>query len=400
MKALQKIISGGLAVCMILPHLTFDRMLDTAAYSMQSNAPDEDVTGIYLNTYYATAGEEIPVTVYANNNEGFASCGVAVKYTAGLTVLTDSSTGSPRFQLDSAYTGWSSTVTADTSRNQVSFSISNNKNSTVNGPIGTFYIRVPSDAQTNAVYTLNLTVTNLTDRYSDPLTYWRESGSVRITAGGTPSSSETTSTTTEAATTTTTTTTSTTTSATTTTTTTTTTTVTTTTVTTTDTEPPETTTTTVSQDNWVYGNLWMSRQPDKTVYEIGETLDLTGAAVSGNGYGNNQRWSFWNEQLVNHPDWVDASAFDSTAAGSYPVYIRTHGCQTSFTVTVNEPAPKPRKGDVDVNGKLEILDAIRLARYLTETGDTLVFDTDQADCNDDNMILLNDLSMLLGWLSQ
>lgn len=73
--------------------------------------------------------------------------------------------------------------------------------------------------------------------------------------------------------------------------------------------------------------------PEKTVYQIGEALDLTGARL----YGSTYRFS--GELLTDHPELVDASDFDNTKSGMYIISVRHNDEIASFSVEVADGAP-------------------------------------------------------------
>ena len=186
--------------------------------------------------------------------------------------------------------------------------------------------------------------------------------------------------------------------------------------------------------------------PAKSVYHVGESLDLTGAMLGGQGFDGTENWSFHQEPLADHPEWVDTSAFDNTTPGTYQIPVRVKGWTVNLTITVlpgeqtttttettmtdttttttttettttettttettttettttetttTEPITPPA-GDVDGNGKLEIADAVRFMRWLAESDAPQPFDDERADLDCDGIITLGDLYILLDRLT-
>ena len=170
--------------------------------------------------------------------------------------------------------------------------------------------------------------------------------------------------------------------------------------------------------------------PAKSVYHVGESLDLTGAMLGGQGFDGTENWSFHQEPLADHPEWVDTSAFDNTAPGTYQIPVRFKGWTVNLTITVlpgeqtttttettatettttttettttettttetTTSGPiAPLAGDTDGNGRLEIADAVRFMRWLAESDEALPFAADEADLDSDGVITLGDLCILL-----
>ena len=115
---------------------------------------------------------------------------------------------------------------------------------------------------------------------------------------------------------------------------------TTTTETTTTTEETTTATTTVQPEV----KLYIDSLPTKTVYEVGEQLDLSGGtfhAYARRSDGTEIQSVINRMESPNSDFTVDTSEFDSTRAGTYNIHITLDlfGMEVteSFTVTVNEP---------------------------------------------------------------
>ena len=74
---------------------------------------------------------------------------------------------------------------------------------------------------------------------------------------------------------------------------------------------------------------------------------------------------------------------------------------TGDTTTTTEEALAKIKGDVNQNGEIDIADAVLLVRYVHEDSDLNAFGLDfsSSDLNDDKLYDLNDVGILLMWLS-
>ena len=104
--------------------------------------------------------------------------------------------------------------------------------------------------------------------------------------------------------------------------------------------------------------FYITKSPDKVVYQIGEKLDLTGGmAFAGGTYydgsGNVMNWDAFEQPMTYYI--VDDSDFDSTRPGVYKIYLTCKGKleskTVSFEVTVGDepttltPTTEPPKYD-------------------------------------------------------
>ena len=165
---------------------------------------------------------------------------------------------------------------------------------------------------------------------------------------------------------------------------------------TTDTTETTTTTTTGTE---VHGSLWMEAPPTKTLYLIGQELDVRGAVFNGGGaeYQGGmtvRNYDWFSTPLEKHLNMVDASEFDNTKPGTYTIYVKdTYGAKTSFTVKV---LPK-ETGDVNGDANITVSDAVLVARINAE--DTTVKVSEQgiknADVDQDGRPTSEDVTMIL-----
>ncbi|MBR5370954.1 MAG: dockerin type I repeat-containing protein [Oscillospiraceae bacterium] len=80
--------------------------------------------------------------------------------------------------------------------------------------------------------------------------------------------------------------------------------------------------------------ITIERMPDKTVYQIGEELDLTGAVFSGGCIGR-----FQHERLTDHLHLISHTDFDNTTPGTYTIYLKDYFTEGSFEVHVVDGDP-------------------------------------------------------------
>lgn len=89
------------------------------------------------------------------------------------------------------------------------------------------------------------------------------------------------------------------------------------------------------------GETWIVSEPVKSVYEIGEELDLTGATAVASGVTDTGISWTTGEQSVENDFYfnLDTSEFDNTKPGTYAIYVSSIAkwLPTSFTVTVVDP---------------------------------------------------------------
>jgi hypothetical protein len=103
--------------------------------------------------------------------------------------------------------------------------------------------------------------------------------------------------------------------------------------------------------------IYVSKLPTKTVYAIGEELDLSGGTISGNGSSGYEKWDIFSSPMTNFS--VNSSEFNNQAAGKYTIYISYAGATTSFDVTVedNSTSNVYIYGDVNADNMITANDA-------------------------------------------
>ena len=105
--------------------------------------------------------------------------------------------------------------------------------------------------------------------------------------------------------------------------------------------------------------------PNKTEYEIGEKLDLTGLVVTAH-------YSDGNEKVLSAGDY-EVSGFDSSTAGEKTITVTYQDKTTTFTVNVKEAAPAvtlesitvsgPNKTEYKIGEELDLTGLVVIAHY-------------------------------------
>lgn len=141
----------------------------------------------------------------------------------------------------------------------------------------------------------------------------------------------------------------------------------------------------------------------KTVYQIGEKLDLSGIKIWGTYSTPEINADIFGQELEscinNGIIKVDASEFDNTKPGTYTIYIY-HGYATDeFTVTVVEPFTDPDLSKIPLSGtykvKIEVRDIINSELVPNLECELFCLQTDEVvakwNTGDDDVIVVEDL---------
>lgn len=150
-----------------------------------------------------------------------------------------------------------------------------------------------------------------------------------------------------------------------------------------------------------YYSIILNNPPTKTVYQIGEELDLTGAVFSASfskADGSVDADIFWADVVTcveSGTITLNDSEFDSTKPGIYTIYL-TYGSDTdSFEVTVTDEGITIVYGDVDCNGGIDILDVIALNKSLLTGAEMTASALQNADMDGDGVPTAADALMIL-----
>ncbi|MDE6092990.1 MAG: glycoside hydrolase family 9 protein [Ruminococcus sp.] len=113
--------------------------------------------------------------------------------------------------------------------------------------------------------------------------------------------------------------------------------------------------------------------PNKTVYEIGEELNLDGAVLSAYGIDfKGIQWDISNEPVTSSLFTLDTSEFDNTKAGTYNIYVsveRDLKATASFEVIVVDKTSTSDSenvvyGDANEDGNVNISDAVLIMQSI------------------------------------
>lgn len=154
------------------------------------------------------------------------------------------------------------------------------------------------------------------------------------------------------------------------------------------------------------GVISLNSLPEKTSYVVGEELDLIGLAVSLDYYYGKDGHDviYDNVSPFDYPDVfiVDTSDFDSSKAGTYTIKIsctdeirntyRVIEDEIFFEVTVN--AYQYEKGDINMDGDINITDLTILHKYLLKKGDILSEQMYYADMDNNNKLNVFDCILI------
>lgn len=154
------------------------------------------------------------------------------------------------------------------------------------------------------------------------------------------------------------------------------------------------------------GVISLNSLPEKTSYVVGEELDLTGLELTLDYYyGANEHDVIYDRvSPLDYPNEfiVDMSDFDSSKAGTYIIKIsctdeikntyRVIENEIFFEVTVN--GYQYEKGDINMDGNINITDLTILHKYLLKKGDILEEQVYYADMDNNNKLNVFDSILL------
>ncbi len=135
----------------------------------------------------------------------------------------------------------------------------------------------------------------------------------------------------------------------------------------------------------------------KTVYQIGEELDLTGMTFSGYKCRHGFHGHFMDCSLLEYVEKgvleLDASEFDNTTPGTYTIYV-TYGMETdSFEVTVEGKKIVPT-GDSNGDGDFTIADMVIVQKHIMGKKTAILSDWKCADLYEDGKIDVYDFIIM------
>ncbi|MCR5637211.1 MAG: bacterial Ig-like domain-containing protein [Clostridiales bacterium] len=133
--------------------------------------------------------------------------------------------------------------------------------------------------------------------------------------------------------------------------------------------------------------LTIVEQPEKTVYYIGEELDLTGLKLKA-------EYEDGTEKTIT--EGFETSGFDTKTEGEQTITVTYQGMTAEFKVTVKKMI---LLGDVNGDGEVTILDAVYIQKYLAEIPDK-DFNISAADVTEDGTVTLIDVVYIQRWLAK
>ncbi len=143
--------------------------------------------------------------------------------------------------------------------------------------------------------------------------------------------------------------------------------------------------------------ILIQKQPEKTVYKIGEELDLTDAKFSGYSNKHGIHGDFFNCNILEYAEKgiidIDTSEFDNTKAGTYTIYVNYGTATASFEVTV-EDTPALPKGDTNGDGNFTIADMVIMQKHIMGKKTAVLSDWKAADLYEDGKINVYDLILM------
>lgn len=146
-----------------------------------------------------------------------------------------------------------------------------------------------------------------------------------------------------------------------------------------------------------YG-IGVAQKPDKTVYKIGEELELNGLRLNGSittiYEGVEERACIINEDYFDlaeqNPELsIDDSDFDNTQPGTYKIAVKFGNTQDFFNVTVTNE--RLIAGDVNDDGNFAVSDMVMFQKWLISDKDAQIGNWQAADVCKDGELNVFDL---------
>ncbi|MCR6545724.1 S8 family serine peptidase [Dehalobacterium formicoaceticum] len=126
----------------------------------------------------------------------------------------------------------------------------------------------------------------------------------------------------------------------------------------------------------------------KLVYTVGEPLDITGLEVTGTYSDSSKKV----EQITSG----NITGFDSSyPAVNQTLTITVGGKTVTFSVNIEKKVEAPTSGDVDGNGKVDILDVVLTINFVLEKSTYTQAEFDMADLNKDGALNIFDVMQMI-----
>ena len=136
-------------------------------------------------------------------------------------------------------------------------------------------------------------------------------------------------------------------------------------------------------------SISVSKEPNKTVYLVGQSLDIAGLEINAN-YDDGSNETLSSGFLT--------SGFDSSTAGLKTITVTYRDKLTAFEVTVEE-LTSLLLGDTDGDGAVTIIDATYIQRQLANIPIPFDFIDAIADTDEDGSITIIDATYIQRWLA-
>ena len=147
-----------------------------------------------------------------------------------------------------------------------------------------------------------------------------------------------------------------------------------------------------------YYSIYIDKLPTKTVYQIGEELDITGTKIYGSYTDGEFVGDIFSTDLARYPEngmmSLDTSEFDNTKAGTYTIYVHYGTAKASFEVTVLGDAAKLPNGDANGDGDFTIADMVIVQKHIMGKKTAILSDWKAADLYVDGKIDVYDFIVM------
>ncbi|MBQ9139495.1 MAG: bacterial Ig-like domain-containing protein [Ruminococcus sp.] len=144
--------------------------------------------------------------------------------------------------------------------------------------------------------------------------------------------------------------------------------------------------------------ILFNKAPTKSVYHIGEELDITGAQIyycyDNNELADSIFYASLDSCLENGMMSLDTSEFDNTKAGTYTIYVHYGTAKASFEVTVLGDAAKLPNGDANGDGDFTIADMVIVQKHIMGKKTAILSDWKCADLYEDGKIDVYDFIVM------
>ena len=145
-------------------------------------------------------------------------------------------------------------------------------------------------------------------------------------------------------------------------------------------------------------SLYIDHLPTKTVYQIGEELDITGTKIYGSYTDGEFVGDIFPTDLARYLEngmmSLDTSEFDNTKAGTYTIYVHYGTAKASFEVTVLGDAAKLPNGDANGDGDFTIADMVIVQKHIMGKKTAILSDWKAADLYVDGKIDVYDFIVM------